>query len=329
MVVWQSSERALAPVLGVWRTIDIYIIGTSVYDAAANDGAGAWMSFNLAVIGFVFALVGMVAVTIRAGGMAGVADRFTVLARSPRSVVNGCWASSSSSTITPIHSSWSTMRPLTDRMRVSRELAWLVDSTAAPVAGLSILSTWIAYEISQFEPQLPDAGFAAGSGFAVFLQTVPFRFCILTLLFVGAMSLSGQDFGPMLKAERRAYRTGAVFRPGARPMSAEGNLSAEPRPGVAHRAHVTLLPVAVTLATIITLFIRESDFGQIGAELTLSDLPEVLGGIEDNALLLFYGAGAGLAVAFLLAIVERLLSPRKPSKRPSRAPVRCGSPWGS
>jgi Na+/H+ antiporter NhaC len=214
------------------------------------------------------------------------------------------------------------LRPLTDRMRVSREkLAWLVDSTAAPVAGLSVLSTWIAYEISQFEPQLPAAGFAAGSGFSVFLQTIPFRFyCILTLVFVGAMSIAGRDFGPMLKAERRAWTTGAVFRPGARPMSAEGDVSAEPKPDIVHLAHVALLPVAITLGTIIGLFIHQGEAvhaaaagvpGHVGTGFSFLHIREILEGVTDNTILLFIGSVAGLVSAVLLALVHRLLSLRE------------------
>ncbi len=316
MLAWQGGARVLAPLQGAFTSVDTFIIKTSIYDD------GTWMSFNLAVIGFVFALVGMVAVAIRAGGMAGVAERFTVLARSPRSVRLSSWLLGLAIFFDDYANSLivgGTMRPLTDRMRVSREkLAWLVDSTAAPVAGLSILSTWIAYEISQFEPQLPDAGFAAGSGFSVFLQTIPFRFyCILTLVFVGALSFAGRDFGPMLRAERRAFNTGAVFRPGSKPLSAEGDVSAEPKPGIAHRAHVALIPVTVTLGTIIGLFVQQGELahaaaqgvaGHTGSGVSLLHMREILEGLSDNTLMLFLGALAGLATAVLLALGERLLS---------------------
>jgi Na+/H+ antiporter NhaC len=116
----------------------------------------------------------------------------------------------------------STMRPLSDRFKVAREkLAYIVDSTAAPVAGVSILSTWIAFEVSTFSAQLPDAGLAPADGYAVFLQTLPFRFYSwFTLIFVGLNVFTGRDFGPMLAAERRA-RAGKVLRR-AHPTSLPG-----------------------------------------------------------------------------------------------------------
>src|SRR5690606_12318865 len=83
-----------------------------------------------------------------------------------------------------------TMRPVTDRLRVSREkLAYVVDSTSAPIASLMFVSTWVGYEISLIgdglqaaaasvatsDPAL-SAELASSSAFSVFLDTIPFRF---------------------------------------------------------------------------------------------------------------------------------------------------------
>src|SRR5690606_40483489 len=51
-----------------------------------------------------------------------------------------------------------TMRPVTDRLRVSREkLAYIVDSTAAPIAAIALLSTWVGFEISLIGDSLRTA----------------------------------------------------------------------------------------------------------------------------------------------------------------------------
>lgn len=78
----------------------------------------------------------------------------------------------------------STMRPLTDRLKISREkLAFLVDSTAAPVSGLAIVSTWVATEISTMQIGYADAGIDIGSDtFGIFIQTIPSRFYVLYML---------------------------------------------------------------------------------------------------------------------------------------------------
>ena len=99
------------------------------------------------------------------------------------------------------------MRPVLDKLRISREkLAFIVDATAAPVAGIAIISTWIGLEVSLIE----DAFQAIGKdvrGFGIFLQTVPFRFYnILIIIFVAMTALTLREFGPMKEAEKRARR---------------------------------------------------------------------------------------------------------------------------
>lgn len=97
----------------------------------------------------------------------------------------------------------SAMGPLADRYAVSRQkLAYIVDSTAAPIASLAIVSTWVGYEVGLIADQLPPDG---PNAFNVFLASVPYRFySIFTLVFVGAIALSGRDFGPMWEAEAAA-----------------------------------------------------------------------------------------------------------------------------
>lgn len=108
----------------------------------------------------------------------------------------------------------STMRPVTDRVRISREkLAFLVDATAAPVAGLAIVSTWIGIEVGLIDQTFHQLSQAYGElnwqwdAYAIFLETLPYRFYpILLLAFVVMIAWSGRDFGPMRAAEQRAFQ---------------------------------------------------------------------------------------------------------------------------
>lgn len=97
----------------------------------------------------------------------------------------------------------SAMGPLADRYGVSRQkLAYIVDSTAAPIASLAIVSTWVGYEVGLIADQLPPDG---PNAFSVFLASVPYRFySVFTIVFVGAIAMSGRDFGPMWEAEAAA-----------------------------------------------------------------------------------------------------------------------------
>src|SRR5690606_22437628 len=102
-----------------------------------------------------------------------------------------------------------TMRPVTDRLRVSREkLAFVVDSTSAPVASVMFVSTWVGYEISLIADGLRSAAESVAatdpalaarlletSAFSVFLDTIPYRFYpLLALVFVFAGIWMRRDF---------------------------------------------------------------------------------------------------------------------------------------
>ena len=105
----------------------------------------------------------------------------------------------------------SSMQPITDAKKISREkLAYLVDSTAAPVATLALVSTWIGYEVSLMEKALVVAG-RDTNAYSFFLQGIPYRFYpILALVFGFTIAASGRDFGPMLKAEQEAHEMEAT-----------------------------------------------------------------------------------------------------------------------
>ncbi|MFQ6036951.1 MAG: Na+/H+ antiporter NhaC family protein, partial [Sedimentisphaerales bacterium] len=98
----------------------------------------------------------------------------------------------------------SMMQPITDRFRVSREkLAFLVDATSAPIAGLAVVSTWIAYEVGLFTGVAQELGIDK-SGYAMFFDALSFRFyCLLMIVFVFVHILTGRDFGPMKTAQEQ------------------------------------------------------------------------------------------------------------------------------
>ena len=93
-------------------------------------------------------------------------------------------------------------RPLCDKLRISRaKLAFIIDATAAPVAGLA-LSTWTAFEIAQVTEGLRVAQIEANAG-EVFFATIPYRvYPLVAIAAVATIAISGRDFGPMLKAEK-------------------------------------------------------------------------------------------------------------------------------
>lgn len=106
------------------------------------------------------------------------------------------------------------LKPVTDKAGVSREkLSYIVDSTAAPLAGIAVISSWVAVEVSVIQEGLDVVGSNANA-FNILLGSIPYCFyCIFALVFVLLLTLAGREFGPMLEAERRA-RAGQPKRQG-------------------------------------------------------------------------------------------------------------------
>ena len=262
------------------------------------------------IVLFVIFMLAMVGVITRAGGIRGLMDQIARLAKGVRGTQIATWFMGLAIFFDDYANTilvGSTMRPLADKARVSREkLAYIVDSTAAPVAGISIFSTWIAFEVSTFSASLPDAGIASSQGYSIFLQTLPYRFyCLLTLLFVGLITFLGRDFGPMLNAERRARR-GQLLRPGARPMVSSAATELEPAAGVTSSASSALIPLGVFLGTTLFWILWSGGAFASGVSLASAEAWTQILYQGSGSKPLMVGSFAGFAVAALMAVLRGL-----------------------
>ncbi|WP_081772689.1 Na+/H+ antiporter NhaC family protein [Prevotella sp. MA2016] len=109
----------------------------------------------------------------------------------------------------------SVMRPVTDKHKISRaKLAYLIDSTAAPICIIAPISSWAA----------AVSGFVKGeNGMSIFVQSIPFNFyALLTLLMMVFIIFMKIDFGPMLKHEQNALH-GDLMTAGTSKLSDGGN----------------------------------------------------------------------------------------------------------
>jgi len=202
----------------------------------------------------------------------------------------------------------STMRPLTDRLRISREkLAWLVDSTAAPVTTVAVISTWVGFEVGLIQEAMSrlDQGSQA---YTFFLQSIPYNFYpLLTLLMVYLVAISGRDFGPMLKAERRALRLGQVLAPDARPASdAPVVTTPDPDHEPAHPLLAGIPILGVILTTALGLYFNGRS-SALAAGLNDPGLREVLNNADSFAVLM-WAALAGAVLAVVLTTATRRYS---------------------
>ncbi|MGM0576071.1 MAG: Na+/H+ antiporter NhaC family protein [Myxococcota bacterium] len=275
--------------------------------------------FNLYILGFTFTLVGMVNVMSRAGGTHGLVEVIRKVARRPRStrVATGLMGLAiffddyANSVVIG-----TTMRKLTDRMHISREkLAYIVDSTAAPIAGLTLVSTWIAFEVSLFQEMGDQLGLGIG-GYQMFLNVLPYRFyCLAALVMVFAGAATRRDFGPMFEAEERAAHTGQLLHPDAEPMGTEVLDQIQPPEDAPLRWFNAVIPVAVVLVGVVggMLWSGRGAVAEEGHAFSLLDGTtwRLAFGGADSAQVLFWVSVAGSLVAIGLAVGQRILPLRE------------------
>ena len=176
--------------------------------AAMSDAFSS--KWNWWILIFTFALIALVSIAEVSGGIAGIINKLTARVKSRRgaetaTVTLGGLLFFDDYANTMVVGS--TMKPLTDQYGTSRaKLAYLVDSTAAPLAGIALLSTWIGYEVGLLQDLSKELNLGI-DGYALFLSAVPFRaYCLIALLLVFASAYSGRDLGPMIEAQRHPKR---------------------------------------------------------------------------------------------------------------------------
>ena len=186
------------PISGLLRLMDVYIIN-SISDIS-----------HVQIIVFTLLFGGMIGIISKSGGTRGIANVITKFAKTRKSALISAWFSGLVIFFDDYANTLivgNLMRPVTDKMKISREkLSFIVDATAAPVASIFIISSWIGYEVGLIHDGLNIIGSDANA-YTTFLATIPFRFYpIMMLVFVFLVSYLGRDFGPMYKAERRALK---------------------------------------------------------------------------------------------------------------------------
>ncbi|HEX9691582.1 MAG TPA: Na+/H+ antiporter NhaC family protein [Gemmatimonadales bacterium] len=279
-----------------------------------------------AVVIFSLLLGGMVGVMSRMGGTRAIVDAVTPLATTQRRAQLAAWLAGLAIFFDDYANTLlvgNTMRPLTDRLQVSREkLAYIVDSTAAPVAAIVFVSTWVGYEISligdglRFAAEQEAAGSAAAaalsaaSPFAVFLQSIPYLFYpLFAIATVALIAVMQRDFGPMLAAERRAFGGGGVFRPGAQlAANLEGEVGEAPE-GTPLRWWNGAIPVVAVVVTVLAGLVWTGLQGSepAGPESLMDTVRRVVNNADPFATLL-WGSLVGAVTAVVLATSQRILT---------------------
>jgi Na+/H+ antiporter NhaC len=227
--------------IGFFSVIDTYIINS------LND------SGHLSVVVFSILIGGIVAVISRNGGMQGIVNGIVKYAKNARSGQLATWGLGIAIFFDDYANTLvvgNTMRPITDKLKISREkLSYIVDSTAAPVAAIAFVTTWIGAELGYISNGLDkingtETQISEGV-YSIFLNSLAYSFYpILTLFFMFYLIWRQKDFGSMLKAERRA-RQGTIINPEENDADLTEIEDLKPVEGIKPRAINAIIPVGV------------------------------------------------------------------------------------
>ncbi len=221
---------------------------------ALNSLSDPW---NAGIVMQVLVIGGVINLVAKMGGAKAIAEALAKKAKTAKSAQLITWFLgicvffddyANSLIVGPI------MRPVADKMKISRErLAFIIDATAAPIAGLAIISTWIGLEVSLISEGFESIGVEA-SGFGVFLQTIPYRFYnILILAFIVITIITLREFGPMRKAEISARKLKDLTNEEIAVTSSHMD-ELEPKEGVKLSIWNAIVPIGALIISAIVAF---------------------------------------------------------------------------
>ncbi|NDV21759.1 Na+/H+ antiporter NhaC family protein [Desulfovibrio sp. JC022] len=277
--------------------------------------------WNAGIVLQCLAIGGLIALVSKMGGAKAIADALAKKAKSPRSSQFVTWVLglfiffddyANSLTVGPI------MRPVTDKMKVSREkLAFIIDATAAPIAGIALISTWVAYEVGLIRDGLQGIGYTMNA-YGIFVETIPYRFYnILILVFILATIWFMREFGPMYKAEHRARTTGKLLDDNAKPMVADEATELQPVEGVKPSIWNAIIPIGSLIVAAFLGFYFNGYNGIMGGDdaaakavfespMSFLAIQEAFGA-SDASVVLFQAALVAGIIALAMAIGKKIM----------------------
>lgn len=293
VAVWLGASILHAsPIDGFFRSIDTYML---------ESAADPWYA---AILIFTMIIAGTLGLVTKAGGAQAIADALTKKAKNARGGMIAAWLMGMIIFFDDYSSciiAGNTARPITDAVKVSREkLSYIIDSTAAPIATVALISTWIGFELGIIGEGFTAIGMDNVPVYLIFLQSIPYRFySIFAITLVLIIAITMKDYGPMYTAEVRARTEGKLMRDGAEPLSATDTEVLQPAEGTPLRWYNFVIPV---LVIIITTFVGLYVAGG-GAEVGLMDAF----GAADSSVVLLWASSLGALVTLIMVLVQRIV----------------------
>ncbi|MCD4724195.1 MAG: hypothetical protein K8R63_05070, partial [Bacteroidales bacterium] len=301
---YAGSNLFAAIFQGVFTIADTYLL-----EAMFNRG-------HLSIIIFSMLIGAMVNLITRNGGMKGVVNILSRYATTARSGQFITWLMGMIIFFDDYANTLvvgNTMRPVTDRLKISREkLAYLVDSTAAPIASIAFVTTWIGAELSYIQDGINVIGLNENA-YMIFFNSLAYSFYpIFTLVFILIIIYRGVDFGPMLKAERKARKEESVIAGKINSLSSELN-KLEIDENIKARWFNAVIPVLVIIFGTIAGLIYTGWDPTIWSDEQLAFGRKISAtiGNADSYKALLWSSLASVLMALLLTVSQRILSLRQ------------------
>jgi len=286
------------PLLGFLRTIDKYLI-ESLSDPS-----------HIAIVIFSMTLGGMVGVISKSGGTRGIVLKLSKFANNRRGGLLGTWAMGVLIFFDDYANTLvvgNTMRPFTDKLLISREkLSYIVDSTAAPVASIALISSWVGFQVGLIDGVFKSLDISADS-YLIFIKSIPYSiYSILAIIFVFITSITLKDLFLMRRAEYRAYNNNELLSGTAQPLVDTASTDFEPVDNADPRWYNALIPITlVILTTMAGLYY--SGITNLSGAYGQHRFGEIIGA-ADSFSALMWASFIGSISAIILAMTQRILS---------------------
>ena len=273
---------------------------TSIYvkDALANPDHAAIIIFSLMIGG----LVGIIS---KNGGMQGIVNNLSGFVSSS----NRAQLATSSLGVAIFFDDYAntlvvgnTMRKVTDSLKISRaKLAFLVDATAAPIACVALITTWVGYQVGMIDISVSQISEINQSAYSLYLNSILYSFYpLFMLLFVFLVAGTGKDFGLMHQYEvaARSGNDPSLEKASKGSTNDDDTKRLEPKDPSKARAYNAFIPILTFIFSTIAGLLSTGEGDSI---------QDIIGSADAYTALL-WGSLMGVLAGFVLTIFQRILS---------------------
>ena len=281
----------------VWQSF-LDVIATYVKSALANADHAAIIIFSLMIGG----LVGIIS---KNGGMYGVVNsllRFTTNPKRGQVITATMGLAIFFDDYANTLVVGNTMRKITDKLKISRaKLAFLVDATAAPVACIALITTWVGFQLGMIDASIQQIDAVTESAYLIYLKSIAYSFYpIFMLVFVMTIAGTGRDFSSMYKfeTESRIGRDPSIQSSEIGYSNTSETDRLEPKDPSRARAFNAVIPIALFIGSVIGgLFVTGEG----------NSVQEIIGSADAYKALL-WGSMIAVVSAVLLTLVQGIMS---------------------